>query len=160
MFQKNVPVRLRSPAPRRKKLGSFCFQPEGLAESSISLKLLSPFPTKAKDRFCGGPHSDPLYRGVEQLVARRAHNPEVAGSNPVPATRKKVPNSLRVGCFSLPFTSRMFNSFEPQKADFPAHLSTIYQQVPLEPPPNTPKWGIGGFFFVVLIYIYYKIHFI
>ena len=28
------------------------------------------------------------YRGVEQLVARRAHNPEVAGSNPVPATKK------------------------------------------------------------------------
>ena len=28
------------------------------------------------------------YRGVEQLVARRAHNPEVAGSSPVPATRK------------------------------------------------------------------------
>ena len=26
------------------------------------------------------------YRGVEQLVARRAHNPEAAGSNPVPAT--------------------------------------------------------------------------
>ena len=26
------------------------------------------------------------YRGVEQLVARRAHNPEVAGSSPVPAT--------------------------------------------------------------------------
>ena len=26
------------------------------------------------------------HRGVEQLVARRAHNPEVAGSNPVPAT--------------------------------------------------------------------------
>ena len=29
-----------------------------------------------------------LYRGVEQLVARRAHNPEAAGSNPVPATMK------------------------------------------------------------------------
>ena len=28
------------------------------------------------------------YRGVEQLVARRAHNPEVAGSSPVPATTK------------------------------------------------------------------------
>ena len=28
----------------------------------------------------------PYRRGVEQLVARRAHNPEVAGSNPVPAT--------------------------------------------------------------------------
>jgi hypothetical protein len=27
-----------------------------------------------------------LNRGVEQLVARRAHNPKVAGSSPVPAT--------------------------------------------------------------------------
>jgi hypothetical protein len=26
-------------------------------------------------------------RGVEQLVARRAHNPKVAGSSPAPATR-------------------------------------------------------------------------
>ena len=26
------------------------------------------------------------YRGVEQLVARRAHNPEVGGSSPPPAT--------------------------------------------------------------------------
>ena len=26
------------------------------------------------------------YRGVEQLVARWAHNPKVAGSSPVPAT--------------------------------------------------------------------------
>ena len=25
------------------------------------------------------------YRGMEQLVARRAHNPEVSGSNPLPA---------------------------------------------------------------------------
>ena len=25
------------------------------------------------------------YRGVEQLAARRAHNPEVTGSSPVPA---------------------------------------------------------------------------
>ena len=32
------------------------------------------------------PRSPAPYRGVEQLVARRAHNPEVAGSNPVPAT--------------------------------------------------------------------------
>ena len=29
----------------------------------------------------------PQYRGVEQLVARRAHNPKVAGSSPVPATK-------------------------------------------------------------------------
>jgi hypothetical protein len=27
-------------------------------------------------------------RGIEQWLARRAHNPEVAGSNPVPATSK------------------------------------------------------------------------
>ena len=27
------------------------------------------------------------YRGVEQLVARRAHNPEVVGSSPSPATK-------------------------------------------------------------------------
>ena len=27
-----------------------------------------------------------LYRGVEQLAARRAHNPEVAGSSPAAAT--------------------------------------------------------------------------
>ena len=30
-----------------------------------------------------------LNRGVEQLVARWAHNPKVAGSSPVPATKKK-----------------------------------------------------------------------
>ncbi len=29
-----------------------------------------------------------LYRGVEQLVARRAHNPEAAGSSPASATTK------------------------------------------------------------------------
>ena len=31
-----------------------------------------------------------LNRGVEQLVARRAHNPEVAGSSPVSATKHKT----------------------------------------------------------------------
>ena len=30
------------------------------------------------------------YRGVEQLVARRAHNPEVEGSNPFPATNANL----------------------------------------------------------------------
>ena len=28
------------------------------------------------------------YRGVEQLEARRAHNPEVVGSSPASATKK------------------------------------------------------------------------
>ncbi len=31
-----------------------------------------------------------LYRGVEQLAARRAHNPEVGGSSPPSATRKQA----------------------------------------------------------------------
>ena len=41
-------------------------------------------------------------RGVEQLAARRAHNPEVTGSNPVPATK-----TLRV---SFTETLFLFNS--------------------------------------------------
>ncbi len=34
------------------------------------------------------------YRGVEQLVARRAHNPKVLGSSPSPATRKPEYESI------------------------------------------------------------------
>ena len=30
------------------------------------------------------------HRGVEQLVARRAHNPKVVGSSPAPATKKAL----------------------------------------------------------------------
>ena len=41
------------------------------------------------------------YRGVEQLVARRAHNPEVAGSSPVPAPIKKTVFLLKHGLFLL-----------------------------------------------------------
>ena len=33
-------------------------------------------------------HCQHKHRGVEQLVARRAHNPKVAGSSPVPTTSK------------------------------------------------------------------------
>jgi hypothetical protein len=38
-------------------------------------------------------------RGVEQLVARRAHNPKVAGSSPVPATKQKCLTTVRHFCF-------------------------------------------------------------
>ena|GEM_PF-1776451 len=34
------------------------------------------------------------YRGMEQLVARRAHNPKVAGSSPAPATNAGVAQSV------------------------------------------------------------------
>ena len=41
-----------------------------------------------------------LYRGVEQLVAHRAHNPKVAGSNPAPATITGV-DPLVSACFFM-----------------------------------------------------------
>ena len=31
-----------------------------------------------------------IHRGIEQLAARQAHNLEVAGSSPAPATKKNV----------------------------------------------------------------------
>ena len=34
------------------------------------------------------------YRGVEQLVARRAHNPEAGGSSPSPATKQDISNEM------------------------------------------------------------------
>ena len=40
------------------------------------------------------------HRGVEQLVARRAHNPEAGGSSPSPAT-KQAKTSLRTGFFAF-----------------------------------------------------------
>ena len=41
-------------------------------------------------------------RGVEQLVARWAHNPKVTGSSPVPATKKKACEFLKfAGFFSI-----------------------------------------------------------
>ena len=40
-----------------------------------------------------------LYRGVEQLAARRAHNPEVVGSSPTAATIKPL-ISLEISGFS------------------------------------------------------------
>ena len=53
------------------------------------------------------------YRGVEQLVARRAHNPEVVGSSPAPATNsatrkryrfEKTPKPQRFRGFSCHFS--------------------------------------------------------
>ena len=46
------------------------------------------------------PRSPAPYRGVEQLVARRAHNPEVGGSSPPSATRK-APDFARNRVFYL-----------------------------------------------------------
>ena len=38
-------------------------------------------------------HPHILYSGVEQLAARQAHNLEVVGSSPTPATKKEVKKS-------------------------------------------------------------------
>lgn len=48
-------------------------------------------------------HCDYKHRGVEQLVARRAHNPKVAGSSPVPTTKKKPVSPHENRLFSLGF---------------------------------------------------------
>ena len=48
------------------------------------------------------------YRGVEQLVARRAHNPEVIGSNPFPATTLSAWKRYPGGFFSVFKASRAF----------------------------------------------------
>ena len=60
----------RARRPRRSK--KICLPP-----------LTMPQPHAILIKFPAGKTS---YRGVEQMVARRAHNPEVAGSSPVPAT--------------------------------------------------------------------------
>ena len=40
-----------------------------------------------------------IYCGVEQLVARWAHNPKVVGSSPTPATRRNLARKCRVFLF-------------------------------------------------------------
>ena len=47
-----------------------------------------------------------LYRGVEQLEARRAHNPEVVGSSPASATIKSTGFRKKSGVF-LTFRHKM-----------------------------------------------------
>ena len=49
------------------------------------------------------------HRGVEQLAAREAHNLEVGGSNPPPATKKFILNRDRFSPLSgaLKFSARI-----------------------------------------------------
>ena len=49
---------------------------------------------------------------MEQLVARRAHNPKVTGSSPVPATTKDTGNGILFFCdFSKKIVSKTLLSF-------------------------------------------------
>ena len=51
----------------------------------------------------------PKHRGVEQLVARRAHNPEAGGSSPSPATKND--NWLFYSRLFLFFLSNTWNNW-------------------------------------------------
>jgi hypothetical protein len=46
--------------------------------------------------------SEKIYRGVEQLVARWAHNPKVTGSSPVPATIHSIGEQTVLAWFVQP----------------------------------------------------------
>ena len=47
-------------------------------------------------------------RGIEQQVARRAHNPKVAGSSPAPATKELLEKSSAYGICRLYFKKQSF----------------------------------------------------
>lgn len=83
------------------------------------------------------------HRGVEQLVARRAHNPEAGGSSPPPATKTNGES------FDPPFVFALFSSVtcarSPQRrmgAQTPHHTQT-----PPCSPPATPQgqWRGSGY---------------
>ena len=56
----------------------------------------------------------PIYRGVEQLVARRAHNPEVVGSSPASATIKEPGIDTK----SVPGLFFFIRTFTPKRGVF------------------------------------------
>ena len=59
------------------------------------------------------PRSPAPYRGVEQLVARRAHNPEVVGSSPTPATIKPSDFESNQTVFSISSSKKLRLVFQP-----------------------------------------------
>ncbi len=56
-----------------------------------------------------------LHRGVEQLVARRAHNPKAVGSSPAPATTKELSENL-VPFFLLIYKAKLnkISNYQPK----------------------------------------------
>ena len=60
-----------------------------------------------------GAEESVTYRGVEQLVARRAHNPEVVGSSPASATIK-IPG--------IHYEYRGFSNFLAQNENMPKSI--------------------------------------
>ena len=80
--------------------------------------------------------------GWSSSVARRAHNPEVAGSNPVPATRKTrylnekslryrvlfCPDETESLCYSLPFSQTQARRRGGGRGDYHPTSRTIIQR--------------------------------
>ena len=70
------------------------------------------------------PRSPAPYRGVEQLVARRAHNPEVVGSSPTPATIKPSDFERNQTVFSISSSKKLGLVFQPLRlTHFLTHTS-------------------------------------
>ena len=85
-----------------------------------------------------GAEESATYRGVEQLVARRAHNPEVVGSSPASATIKIPVFTTNTGIF-LTFWA----VFERPIFAFWANFGPMGQKIAiLGHRPGSP----GGFF--------------
>ena len=92
----------------------------------------------------------PRFRGVEQLVARRAHNPEVAGSNPVPATKSVTvvdTISATVIFYLFPFWGCIWH----ETGDIPKIFSCEQIVCPDLMRPWSEKTGLGKMTIVIRI---------
>ena len=100
------------------------------------------------------PRSPAPYRGIEQLVARRAHNPEVGGSSPPPATRNPLesPDSSGLFLLSATFSRGLFwvlksdPDFDPYGnfSGLDRAINCRRGRVPWPPPPAAgPRWSRG-----------------
>ena len=95
-------------------------------------------PVRARSPAPSGVFYKSVYRGVEQLAARRAHNPEVAGSSPAAATKislesadsREIPLILRTSrlCSLLRFSS------DPNRDPY-AEMFGNYWRAPERIPP-------------------------
>ena len=78
------------------------------------------------------------YRGVEQLVARRAHNPEVVGSSPASAT-KSVTVVDTISTTVIFYFLLLCRQFLRENRDF-QNISAVEQTVMSHlPQPGVPK---------------------
>ena len=80
------------------------------------------------------------------------HNPEVAGSNPVPATIRKVPNSLRIGYFLLLLCLKCSIFQKPKKLFFCLFINNLSTSA-IWKLSKHQKWGLGAFFRSPYIYM-------